>query len=179
VANSKHVKLLKWSVEDWNEWRRDNPTVTPKLGRADLRSVDLSRADLSGADLSGADLREAHLHGADLTAAHLRHADLIGADLTGANLSEADLSSANLSEADLSNANLTEADLICTVVPVVSVVLALYLLCAVRVGRVLLAASGTDQCAQHNNHKNGSQFLHVCSPLPNQSPLRLHTLRSS
>ena len=36
-------------VKAWNEWRRDNPGVTP-----DLRGADLSGADLRGTDLRGA-----------------------------------------------------------------------------------------------------------------------------
>ena len=51
-------------VKAWNEWRRDNPGVTPDLRGADLSGADLRGADLRGADLYGADLRGADLRGA-------------------------------------------------------------------------------------------------------------------
>ena len=136
MANLQHLKILRRSVKEWNQWRKENPAIKPKLSGADLTEVDLSSADLSstylsyadligahlteadlsyahlsGADLIGADLREADLSGAHLTEADLIGAHLRNADLSGAHLRNADLSYADLREADLSGANLTEADL--------------------------------------------------------------------
>ena len=132
MANPEHLAILKQGVWVWNNWRDENPDVTPDLSRTDhLSGADLSGADLSGADLNwaylswadlfGADLREANLNGADLFRANLNGANLSGANLFGADLREANLNGAdlfranlngaNLSGANLSGANLSEADL--------------------------------------------------------------------
>ena len=124
MANQEQLARLEDSVEEWNQWREENPKVEIDiigtiLGEVYRNGARLRRADLSGADLSGANLREADLSraklsgatlsGADLSGTHLNGADLSGADLSGANLNGADLSGANLREADLSGANLDQA----------------------------------------------------------------------
>jgi len=76
VANPEHLAKLKEGVAAWNQWRLENPSITPDLEHADLRHAHLEHADL----------REAHLEHADLSGAHLEHADLGGADLTGADV---------------------------------------------------------------------------------------------
>lgn len=63
--------LLAGNVQEFNEFRANNPDI----------EIDLSYADLSGTNLEGADLYEARLEYADL-----RDANLSGASLTGANL---------------------------------------------------------------------------------------------
>jgi hypothetical protein len=128
MANLEHLELLQRGVEVWNGWRRNDQTIYPNLGGAELRGANLKGINLSDADLIGADLSEVDLtQNANLRLADLRGADLIGAklsgsDLTGANLSGADLSgnakldgayllAANLSGADLSDADLRSANL--------------------------------------------------------------------
>jgi len=96
MANQEHVEILEYSVEDWNQWREENPDKRP-----DLSSAELYGADLGGADLAGADLRGAHLFRADLVDANLCRANLDGADLFVADLSRADLSGTSLIEANL------------------------------------------------------------------------------
>ncbi|MEO0537151.1 MAG: pentapeptide repeat-containing protein [Cyanobacteria bacterium P01_A01_bin.123] len=98
--------LLEWDVEQWNQWRIENPTRIPTLSGKDLSKCYLFEINLSGADLKGADLSRSCLIGADL-----RGTDLSGADLSGAYLSEANLSSANLRQAKLLGANLSSANL--------------------------------------------------------------------
>jgi len=140
MADEEQLERLLHSVEEWNQWREENPKVEIDIGDADLSHVDLSYADLiranliranlmeanliranlmeaylcganlSGADLSEADLFRANLSGADLSEANLSEAELFRANLGGANLSEANFSEANLSEAELFRANLSEAD---------------------------------------------------------------------
>jgi hypothetical protein len=112
MANQEQLARLKYSVEEWNKWRKKNPEIQVNLGEANLRE-----AHLSGANLREAHLREANLSGANLSGANLYRADLIGAnlyraDLSGANLREANLIGAKLIEANLSEANLIEANLI-------------------------------------------------------------------
>ncbi|MEO0824842.1 MAG: pentapeptide repeat-containing protein [Cyanobacteria bacterium J06635_15] len=116
-----YQRLLECDVDQWNQWRINNPTLVPALSGADLSKcylfeIDLRGANLRGANLSracliGADLRNADLSGADLSNAYLSEANLASANLRQANLSSANLSSANLSHADLFQAQTTEADL--------------------------------------------------------------------
>ena len=137
MANEEHLKVLKQGVAVWDQWRKQNPEITPDLSEANLRGAHLVGADLIEANLTGADLGGAHLYGAELSranlsGANLKRATLIEANLIGANLSRADLTKAvlisailfradvigaNLSgtilrKADLSWANLTQASLI-------------------------------------------------------------------
>ena len=58
MTKNEMVVMLRRSVAEWNEWRRERPA---DLSEADLREADLRRADLSEADLSRADLSEANL----------------------------------------------------------------------------------------------------------------------
>ena len=52
MANPKHLKILEQGVEEWNQWRKDNPEIKPDLIGAKLSKVgDLSRADLRGLKL--------------------------------------------------------------------------------------------------------------------------------
>lgn len=136
MANSEHLALLAQGVQAFNQWRAQNPGLTPDLSGADLNGAQLNQVNLQGAVLSGADLEWAHLQGADL-----REATLVGANLQGAFLGGADLrrakgswlafnqeggswvdrhggasshgvnfQGAHLEEADLRGADLREAD---------------------------------------------------------------------
>jgi uncharacterized protein YjbI with pentapeptide repeats len=102
MADQKQLERLLRSVEEWNQWREENPKV----------EIDISEANLSGADLIEANLIRANLSGANLIEAYLSRASLGRADLSGANLIEAYLSGASLGRADLSGADLSEANLI-------------------------------------------------------------------
>ena len=108
MANSKQLEILRAGAEDWNKWRKEQPS--------DIR-IDLVEANLSGAELRGVlSARGADLHKADLNQAKLRGANLALANLSLANfslaeLNAADLSATNLYGTNLSGANLDEADL--------------------------------------------------------------------
>jgi len=61
ILNSKfhaqeHVALLKKSVSEWNQWRKQNPGVIP-----DLRGSDFIKAKLQGVNLQGATSEELSL----------------------------------------------------------------------------------------------------------------------
>ena len=101
MANPEHLKMIKESVEAWNEWRKQTLQVT----------VDLHDANLSGANLSGANLRLANLRLSNLSDANLSETDFSGANLNGANLNGADLSGANLNGANLGGADLSLSNL--------------------------------------------------------------------
>ncbi len=131
MAVQQHLDILKRGVSPWNQWRLDNPDVSPDLSKASLQGIQLEGAHLEGvhlmeaslekADLRGSYLGRANLHGAhleraDLYEAHLEEATLYmayleGAVLKGAYLEEADLNGANLDEADLNGAHLEKAKL--------------------------------------------------------------------
>lgn len=116
MASLEQLNVIRRGVPAWNEWQRNNPTVSPELRGADLRGAKLSGALLVGADLTGADLGDAvmtwaDLGGADLTGAILRSADLRDASFKGAHLVRVDAREANLADANLAGADLTEANL--------------------------------------------------------------------
>ena len=69
--NTEHVTILLSGVGAWNQWRRDNPGITPNLCGANLHGANLQGANLQGANLCGANLYEANLHGANLHGADL------------------------------------------------------------------------------------------------------------
>ncbi len=104
MTDSKQLALLQQGAAPWNEWRRQNRSLEPRLSRADLRGLDLR-----GANLSDADLRGAKLKGCDLRKAILRFATLSDADLTGADLRQTDLRAASLRRARVVDANLQRA----------------------------------------------------------------------
>src|SRR5437867_4345525 len=56
MANRKQLAILKQGVEDWNNWRKNNPDV-----KINLKGADLFGAHLMGANLNGADLMKAKL----------------------------------------------------------------------------------------------------------------------
>jgi uncharacterized protein YjbI with pentapeptide repeats len=109
--NEEHMSKLLEGVEAWNQWRRENPGLLPKLYKADLSAMDLAGINLKGADLRKANLSEVSFTHADLARADLRAANLGGANLARVELPKALLSEARLTKANLSNANLYEANL--------------------------------------------------------------------
>jgi hypothetical protein len=116
LANPEHLDKLREGVESWNQWRKQNPEITPELSEAGLDQAELNLSDLSGANLNRADLTRANLTRANLADATLRNAkfgraDLLNANLTGADLFGALLSNANLSGTDLSRTKLNRVEL--------------------------------------------------------------------
>jgi uncharacterized protein YjbI with pentapeptide repeats len=101
MADQKQLERLLRSVEEWNQWREENPKV----------EIDISEANLSGADLIEANLIRANLSGANLIEAYLSRASLGRADLSGADLSEANLIGANLMNCTALATNFTRANL--------------------------------------------------------------------
>jgi hypothetical protein len=119
MANDEHVIKLIYQSPQWNDWRRENPDVTPDLSGADLSLATCLRLTapsglLSPAFLGGyrpIDWREINLSGANLRGTNLSGQMLVGADLSNADLTDADLThthfvSANLAGADLSDCHV-------------------------------------------------------------------------
>jgi Pentapeptide repeats (8 copies) len=133
----KHVEALRRGPRSWNEWRAQNPSLTPnltglalsvterqmgpisggpinfsftRLRHASLRFATLTRANLEMADLSDVDLSDARLDGANLSGADLSEAVLDRADFAGTRLGGTNLSGASLLEArNLTQAQIDEA----------------------------------------------------------------------
>ena len=101
MANPAHEALLRQGVEEWNDWRSQNGSVTPDLTGLSMPAAKLDGIDLSHARLKGATLIRSKLNGADL-----RHADLREAMLHEIVLNDADLFRANLENAVLASAKL-------------------------------------------------------------------------
>jgi hypothetical protein len=125
-ADSKHVEALRRGPRSWNQWRAQNPSITPNLtgialsaserqmgpisgGPINFSFTRLRHASLRFATLSGANLEMADLSDADLGDARLDGANLRGAELSGALLERADFAGARLGGANLAGANLKEA----------------------------------------------------------------------
>lgn len=116
--DSNHVEALRRGPRFWNQWRAQNPSITPNLTGLTLRVTERQMGPISGGpvNFSFTRLRHASLRFATLTRANLEMADLSDADLSdarleGANLSGADLSGALLERADFARAKLGGANL--------------------------------------------------------------------
>ena len=105
-ALAEGIRLLReMKIQEYNNWRMENLTITP----------DISGENFSGNDLSGAYLNEVpcirtNFSSCNLTKANLVQADLSMANLEGANLSEALLMYCEMKECNLVNADLTRAN---------------------------------------------------------------------
>ena len=105
------LRRLLEGVDEWNQWRDENPDVGIRLSSAPLREAHLENAKLWTAHLENATLYCAHLKNARLKLAHLENANLVSAHLENANLWRAHLEKANLAGAHLENADLSGAHL--------------------------------------------------------------------
>ena len=110
-SDSKHVEALRRGPRLWNQWRAQNPSLTPNLTGIALTVAERQMGPISGGPInfSFARLRHASLRFATLTAANLEMADLSDADLSDARLDGANLSGADLSEALLDRADFARA----------------------------------------------------------------------
>ena len=97
-TDSNHVETLRRGPRSWNQWRAQNPSLTPNLTGIALSVAERQMGPISGGPIN-------------FSFARLRHASLRFATLTGANLEMADLSDADLSDARLDAANLRGAEL--------------------------------------------------------------------
>lgn len=110
MANQEHVELLKRGVDEWNQWRENNPDLRPDLREINLTGLDLREVKLREVDLSGAVLCGANLSGVDLSKSVLYGANLSKVDLRGVDLSRINLRGGSLRGANLSRALLKRVD---------------------------------------------------------------------
>ncbi len=97
-----YLAKFKEGVEAWNQWRKDNPDIKPRLSNIQNLHYILIEDSI---DLSGFDFSNSYLSNSRFTYARLANADLSGADLSGANLFAANLSNANLFRVNLREVN--------------------------------------------------------------------------
>lgn len=111
MAEQEHLLILNKGVVAWNQWRKENPNITPHLRGANLIDEDYSNIDFSYAELSDANFLLSILTGADLSNAILIGTNLSEANLENANLSGSEMNYTNFSDAYLSGVNFTGASL--------------------------------------------------------------------
>lgn len=121
MADPKHLEILELGVDEWNKWRKDNPSVKPDLSDVNLQHQNLSGINFEGANLSGANLMVTTFEGASFKNAQLKNvilglttlnnADLSGADLWRAAISESIIGTANFESADLNSVDFQDSDL--------------------------------------------------------------------
>jgi len=134
MANEEQLEIFQRGVDEWNEWRENNPDIEVDLSNirlirendihdvfrvqriensflhvGDLTAANLNHANLSGSDFSEADLEHASFIEANLEKVNLARVNLSEANFAGARLIKANLTGANLYSADFSNANLRGA----------------------------------------------------------------------
>jgi uncharacterized protein YjbI with pentapeptide repeats len=78
MADKEQLERLWGGVEEWNQWREENPNAKIDLEEADLGATDLHGVNLLSANLLRADFWEALLIGAYLSGAILDGIDLRG-----------------------------------------------------------------------------------------------------
>jgi uncharacterized protein YjbI with pentapeptide repeats len=111
MPNAEHLKLIKSSVDSWNQWREQNPEVVPDFSKADLRGLNLQNADLKNTNLKEAKLNFSNLCGANLESANMEKSKLQEANMQRANLQNAKLNGAGMLESNLQYADFTNANL--------------------------------------------------------------------
>ncbi len=110
MADGEQVTRLRQGVAAWNQWRQDNPSITPDLSGITLEGSNFSGVDFHNTNLSGANLGRMHLIGANLESANLSRATLTDATLVDANLCGADVSQAKFSACTMIRADLKGAN---------------------------------------------------------------------
>jgi hypothetical protein len=124
MANEEHVAILERGIDAWNQWRKEQPEITPDLSGANLSGKDYARYSDSGPfgiNFDRVDLHDAKIRDANFFDSYMRFANLAGADLCnsqlhicnliGANLSQSHCGETDFENAILMQANLTRADL--------------------------------------------------------------------
>jgi hypothetical protein len=101
-------------IEEWNQWREDNPDEDIFLEGANLENFSLNGINFANAYLRGANLDSAYLEDAMLHMTHLENANLRGAclkraELFGTYLNEATLLYCCLEDTEIMNANFKRA----------------------------------------------------------------------
>ena len=89
MAVDYHITKLKSGIQNWNNWRLDEPDIIPDLSGSNISEIisgwkhaNSASINLSDTNLGNCDLSHVSFQSADLKAANLECADLKGADLS-------------------------------------------------------------------------------------------------
>ncbi|MGH0518776.1 restriction endonuclease [Bacillus toyonensis] len=80
------VELLISNKEEWNEWRKLNPSWYPNLSNVKLENIDLSSVNMSGVNFTKATLINVNFDKVILANTIFKDAELINVSLKGAEL---------------------------------------------------------------------------------------------
>ena len=53
MAKAEHLKILDKGVDEWNNWRKNNPDLVPDLMKTDLEGKDFRKINFSKTNLNG------------------------------------------------------------------------------------------------------------------------------
>jgi len=135
MANRLHLSILERGVEEWNNWRKDNPDIKPDLSRSEIfgsnthcfiwrGKIDdapkaamrsMTRINFEDCNLEGCQIRKINFCYADFTRANLRRTSIKKClfeqcSFFNAKLIEIDLHDTSWGEVDFSHANLEDLD---------------------------------------------------------------------
>lgn len=86
MADAHHLSMLDQSSKIWNQWRLENPRLTPDLSRADLKRREFREFNLSGSDLHASELTWAHVIDCNCEGVDFNNSVLISTNFTGTEL---------------------------------------------------------------------------------------------
>src|SRR6188474_1208225 len=108
--NQEHIAILEKGVSTWNQWRRENPKIIPRVTYHDFKGLDLRGINFTNADLIYGEFENCDIRDSDLRGAELYSSDLRGAKLAGAKLQNASLN-AVFFPIELDGIDFTDVDL--------------------------------------------------------------------
>jgi uncharacterized protein YjbI with pentapeptide repeats len=86
MADAHHLSMLDQGSKIWNQWRLENPRLTPDLSHADLKRREFREFNLSGSDLHDSELTWAHVIDCNCEGADFNNSVLISTNFTGTEL---------------------------------------------------------------------------------------------
>lgn len=111
MANPVHLAILRQGVDVWNQWRQENPDITPDLSWINTNNIDLSGAYLFQVDLSGASFKNQIFNNVSFSKSNLYRADFSNSRSFHVCFSETNLIKTNFASANLVNVNFLDANL--------------------------------------------------------------------
>lgn len=118
MSNKQHLSILKSGIGNWNQWRKNNPSINPDLSKEQFGFIGsrlhryskpgvntsgfsrFTTQDYSGADLSQADLSECIFREVILGKVNFQETDLSGSEFRQVSIFDA-----NMKRADMKGAN--------------------------------------------------------------------------
>ena len=102
-------KIIVKGPKAWNQWRKNNPGVYPRLDGIELLDLNLEGIDFSGLSLCHGVINRCNLRNASFVSARLHEANLRENNFKAARMIAAELNDADLSGCVLNEANILTA----------------------------------------------------------------------